>query len=71
VDIGNPYLVTLRQSCPSSAHNRRPTLIEPPLCSTRLLDGESAYLSFAYSSLACFKIGTSESASFQSVRKYW
>ena len=31
----------------------------------------SCYCSFAYSALACFKMGMSGSASFQSVRKSW
>jgi hypothetical protein len=44
-------------------------LIEPPTLLNETVGCCSAYLSFVYSSLACFKIGTSESASFQSVRK--
>jgi len=31
----------------------------------------SRYCSFAYSALACFRMGMSGSASFQSVRKSW
>ena len=40
-------------------------------CVTRPKWSTSSYRSFAYSTLACFKMGTSRSASFQRAKKPW
>ena len=41
------------------------------LTSTRIPDSWQSYFSFAYSAFACLRMGTSGSASFHSLRKFW